>query len=169
MALQMFMKLDGVPGDSANYEYKGWCDVLSWNWDMTSNRKSAQGNGADKTALNEISIVKPLGIDSPVTRLLFAQGKRIPSVEFSVTPIMGKRETQTKYVYFKLEDVVIKSIVSSGSTEDKFFREHLTLCFDRIQFEFSQAATLNSSGGTALAAKDFNFRWNVPSNAEIPQ
>jgi type VI secretion system secreted protein Hcp len=169
MALQMFMKLEGVPGDSTNYEYKGWCDVLSWNWGMTSNRKTVQGNGEDKTALNEISIVKPLGIDSPVTRLLFAQGKRIPSVEFSVTPIMGKREAQAKYMYFKLEDVVIKSIVSSGSSEDKFFREQLTLCFDRIRFEFSQGASLSSSGsGESTPGKDFNFRWNVPSNAEIP-
>ena len=102
MALQMFMKLDGVAGDTTNYEYKGWCDILSWNWGMTSNRRSTQVQGDDKTVLNEISVVKPLGVDSPVTRLLFAQGKHIPSVEFSVTPVLGKREGQGKYIYFKL-------------------------------------------------------------------
>ena len=170
MALQMFMKLEGIPGDTSNYEHKGWCDVLSWNWGMTSNRKSVQGNAGDRTALNEISVVKPLGIDSPVTRLLFAQGKRIPSVEFSVTPIMGKREIQAKYMHFRLEDVAIKSIVCSGCNEDKFFREQLTLYFDRIRFEFSEAPTVSGGGsGLSTPGKDYNFHWNVPSNAEITQ
>ena len=168
MPLQMFMKIDGVSGDSKNYEFKGWSDILSWNWGMTSNRKSGHGSDGDKTVLNEISIVKPLGIDSPGIRLLLAQGKSIPSVELSITPVVSKREVQTKYVSIKLEDVVIKSIVSNGGSEDNFFREHLTLLFDKVHFEFSHNAA-PAVDGKAGAVSNFNFGWNVPSNAELAQ
>jgi len=167
MSLQMFMKLEGVEGDSQNYQHKGWCDILSWNWGMTSNRRSAQAGDDDKTSLNEISVIKPIGSDSPAIRLMFAKGKTIPSVEFSVTPVMAKREVQTKYMYIKLEDVAIKSIVSGGSVEDKFFKEHLTLCFDRIRFEYSLNAQATGDGTVGKAAVDYNFRWDVSSNTEL--
>jgi hypothetical protein len=169
MSLQMFMKMEGVSGGSAHFQYKGWCDVLSWNWGMTSNRKSTQGNGEDKTSLNEISVIKPIGIDSPAIRLLFAQGKSIPSVEFSVTPVMNKREVQTKYISMRMEDVVIKSIISGGGVDDKFFKEHLTLCFDRINFEYSQNAQVSNENGAGSAAVEYNFRWQVSSNSELQQ
>ena len=51
MALQMYMKMDGVLGDSKSYKHKGWADVLSWNWGMTSNRKLANDIDGDKTSL----------------------------------------------------------------------------------------------------------------------
>jgi type VI secretion system secreted protein Hcp len=168
MALQIFMKIEGISGDSKHYEYKGWSDVLSWNWGMTSNRKLAHGDDGDKTTMNEISIIKPMGIDSPGIRLLFAQGKAIPTVELSATPVVSKREIQTKYISIKMEDVRIKSIISGGGVEDSFFKEHLTLLFDRVTFEFSHYAAA-SSDGKAGAKSDFDFAWNVGSNVEVAQ
>ena len=168
MALQMYMKMDGVLGDSKSYKHKGWADVLSWNWGMTSNRKLANDIDGDKTSLNELSIIKSIGVDSANIRLLYAQGKIIPSVELSITPSVGKREVQTKYVYIKMEDVLIKSIVTGGSTEDAFFKEHITLLFDRIRFEYSlDAVSLDDSPSDT--DNDFDFEWNVPGNVEWEQ
>ena len=169
MSLQMFMKLEGVEGDSNNYQHKGWCDIISWNWGMTSNRRSTDVAADDKTSLNEISVIKPIGSDSPALRLLFAKGAKIPVVEFSVSPILAKREVQTKYMYMKLEGVVIKSLVSGGSIDDKFFKEHLTMLFDRIRFEFSQNAQVSAEGGAGKAAVDYNFKWDASSNSELKE
>ena len=165
MALQMYMKMDGVLGDSKSYKHKGWADVLSWNWGMTSNRKLAHNIEGDKTSLNELSIIKSIGVDSANIRLLYAQGKIIPSVELSITPSVGKREVQTKYVYIKMEDVLIKSIVTGGSTEDAFFKEHVTLLFDRIRFEYSLGA-LSLDDSPDDTPNDFDFEWNVPGNVK---
>jgi type VI secretion system secreted protein Hcp len=155
------MKIDGVSGDSKSFKNKGWADVLSWNWGMTSNRKLANGIDGDNTSLNELSIIKSIGIDSASIRLLYAQGKTIPSVELSITPILGKREVQTKYVNVKMEDVLIKSIVTGGNTEDTFFKEHITLLFDRVRFEYSLDALSSDAG-----SEDIDFGWNVPGNVE---
>lgn len=165
MSLQMYMKMDGVTGDSKSYQYKGWSDVLSWNWGMTSNRKSTQGMNGDKTSFNELSIIKSIGIDSASIRLLYAQGKSIPSVEFTIIPNVGKKEVRTKYITMKMEDVLVKSIVTGGSLEDDFFKEHITLLFDRIWFEYSRSA-ISGNDITADTVKDIHFGWNVPGNAE---
>ena len=70
MPLQMMMKIDGVSGDSKSFKHKGWAEILSWSWGLSSNRKSAQGVDGDKTTLNELSIVKAIGNDSSGIRLL---------------------------------------------------------------------------------------------------
>ena len=164
MALQIYMKMDGVSGDSKSYQHKGWADVLSWNWGMTSNRRVANEIDGDKTSLNELSIIKYIGVDSASIRLLYAQGKTIPSVELSITPSVGKREVQTKYVYIKMEDVLIKSIVTGGGVDDSFFKEHITLLYNRVRFEYSLDA-VSSDATPDNTVKDFDFGWNVPENA----
>ena len=164
----MLMKIDGVSGDSKNPQFRGWSDVLSWNWGMTSNRKGANAVDGEKTSLNEISIIKPIGIDSATIRLLFAEGKKISSVDMSVTPVVGQRETQTKYMSINLQDVMIKSVISGGGVEDNFFKEHITLLFDRIRFEFSKNTPAGHDGAGGKT-EDFDFRWNVPSNIEWKQ
>ena len=160
--------MDGVTGDSKSYQYKGWMDVLSWNWGMTSNRKSARGMEGDKTSLNELSIIKSIGIDSASIRLLYAKGKSIPSVNFIIIPNVGKKEVRTKYVTMKMEDVLIKNIVTGGTLEDDFFKEHITLLFDRVWFEYSRSA-ISSNDITTDTIKDIDFGWNVSGNTEWNQ
>ena len=165
MPLLMNIKLDGIPGDSKSYSHKGWAEVLSWNWGMTSNRKLPHHNGDDKTSLNELSFVKLIGTDSSLIRLFYAQGKVIPSVEFSMMPSLGKREAPTKYLHLKMEDVVIKSVVTGGLSEDNSFKEHITLLFDRINFDYSKN-NQPANGSTVGTIEGFEFGWNIPGNAE---
>lgn len=168
MALQMHMKMEGILGEAKMFKYKGWSEVLSWNWGMTSNRKLAQGTNGNggKTSFDELSIIKPIGIDSAGIRLLFAQGATIPTVEFSVTPVVSKKEVPTRYVHIKMEGVVIKSIVTGGSIDDNFFKEHITMLFDRIRFEYSRNAVLGTENKDDLSPLDYDFGWKVPENVE---
>jgi len=164
MSLAMNMRIDGVAGDSRSFRHKGWFEVLSWNWGMSSNRRSAQETGA-KTTLNEISIIKQVGDDSIDIRRLFAEGKIIPGIEFNISPVTGKRETHKNYVDIRLEDVAIKSIVTGGNTDDSFFKEHITLLFDRITFECNRLVPDSSeSPGEAIVSHEFS--WDVSGNKE---
>ena len=168
MPLAMMMKIDGIEGDTKNFKYKGWADILSWNWGLTSNRKSAQGLDADKTSLNELSIIKTIGNDSPGIRLLFAQGTTIANVQFSIFPPVGKREAQKSYVDIKMEGVLIKSIITGGSTEDDFFKEHITFLYDKIKFEYCRHMLLSTETVDDIPDTQ-DFEWNVPDNIEWKQ
>lgn len=164
MDLQMNMKIDGIMGGSTSPHHKGWSEIHSWNWGMSSNRKTVEQTDDNKTSLNELSIIKPIGVDSPGIRLLFAKGDNIANVELSVTPIMGKREAPRKYLEIKLEGVMIKAIVSGGGIDDDFFKEHITLLFDKVKFEYSQSGPRNETGQSDSI--DYNFGWDVIDNKE---
>jgi len=168
MPLQMMMKIDGVSGDSKSFKHKGWADVLSWNWGLTSNRKLAEGADGDKTSLNELSIIKAIGNDSSGIRLLFAQGKRIPNVEFSISPVVAKREAAKSYVDITMENVMIKSIITGGGIEDDFFKEHITLLYEKIRFEYIRN-TRSSEGESSEKTRGPDFEWNVPDNTTWQQ
>lgn len=165
MPFLMMMKIDGVSGDSKSFKHKGWADVLSWNWGLTSNRKLAHDDSSDKTSLNELSVIKRIGSDSSGTRLLFAQGSIIANVELAVSTVVAKRETPQNYVNITLQDVRIKSIIAGGSIEDDFFKEHITLLYDRIRFEYHRYI-LSSTQTEEDRPIVENFAWNVPANAE---
>ena len=166
MSLQMSMRMDGVTGESSSFVHKDWFDVISWNWGMTSNRKSAKISDGDGISLNEISIVKNIGIDSADIRLLYSNGAVIPAVDFSIRPVMAKRQAATKYVDIRLEGVVIKSIVTGGNIEDKLFKEHITLLFDKVSFEYSKVATQSADGKDSTPGKGYKFGWDVVGKTE---
>lgn len=159
MSLQMYMRIEGVTGGSTSFKHQGWFEVLSWNWGMSSNRKLAHGTDQDKTTLNEISIIKPLGIESGEIRTLFAEGRVIPVIELSIQPIQGKREAARKYVDITLQNSIVKTVVTGGNNEDKFFKEHVTFLFENVLFEFEKKADVEGEESNA-----HEFNWNVPEN-----
>ncbi len=164
MSLQIHMKIDGVTGEAESFKYKGWCEIFSWNWGMTSNRKSITAKDGIKTMMNEIAVIKPIGIDSTQIRNLYALGEVIPSVQLIIAPIVGKREPQSNYVNIIMEDALIKSVVTGGGLEEEFYKEHLTIIFDRITFECNRPVKSKDDVDSNDAVLENDFRWDVMGN-----
>lgn len=164
MPVEMFLKVDGVTGGSKNYSHKGWSDVSSWAWVMDSNRDPTNIKETGRTAFGEIAITKLIGMDSPAIMLLYAQGKTIASAELTIIPIVAKREASQKYLAMRMEDVLIKSIVTGGNSSEEFFSETLTLFFSRIRFEytFNAAPGIDPSGDSTA----YSFAWDIRQNKE---
>lgn len=163
MSVAMFLKMDGIAGDSKNYDYKGWSDVVSWSWGLSSNRNSAQLHDDDTTSFKEISITKRIGMDSTDMMLLFAQGKTVKNVELNIIPVVGARDAKQKYLSMLMENVVIKSITTGGSATEDFFKEDIVLLFDKIRFVYNHntAANTQNPAGTSV---DYKFGWDISMN-----
>ncbi len=158
MALEMFMRLEGVTGGSRNYHHKGWADVLSWRWAMA---RADEGGAA---TMNELHLTKSIGIDSPAMLGLFAAGTPIAKAELSVVPVVGKRDQQQKYVAIQLHDVTIQSIKINGVEEENFFKEDITLRFARVNYEYFEYGA-SGTDGKPPPAQAFAFGWDLASNA----
>jgi len=168
MSVSMFLRLEGVAGGSRNYSYKGWSEVLSWQWEMFSNRTAPQISDKDHTSFGEISLVKPIGMDSTAIRTLYARGDIIPSAELSIIPVVSKREAKQKYLAMKMEKILIKSIVTAGSSDEDHFNETVVLLFNNIRFEYN-LHTDASPGETSAASVDYEFAWDIAQNREWAQ
>lgn len=168
MSVEMYLRLDGVSGGTKNYSYRGWSDVLSWHWELLSNRVLPHVSDADRTSFGEISITKPIGMDSTAVMLLYAQGKTIPSVELNVVPVVSKREAKLKYLAMHMENVLVKSIVTGGSTSEDSFNEHVVLIFNSIRFEYN-LHTVATPGENDASSVDYQFSWDIERNKEWKQ
>jgi len=60
MAVDMFLKLKDVPGESIDKQYKGCIDILSWSWGMSQagTTHSGSGGGAGKVSVADLTITK---------------------------------------------------------------------------------------------------------------
>ena len=77
MAVDMFLSLDGIKGESADKTQEGEIDVLAWSWGLsnTGTFHHGDGGGAGKANFQDISFTKY--IDKSSADLLYscASGK----------------------------------------------------------------------------------------------
>jgi len=165
MPVEIYLKVDGVTGGSKNFTYKGWSDVTSWGWGLVSNRNSTHATANDLTSFKEISITKQIGSDTPAIMQLYAQGTTVKYVEMNVLPILTKKEGKHKYLSMRMEDVLIKSIVIGGNTEEDFFNEKIILLFGRIKFDYNFYAppTAEITKGSTV---EYSFAWDIENNKQ---
>lgn len=162
MPVEMFFRLDGIQGDTKNYQHKGWSDIVSWHWGMSA---TVDSSGARKTSIDEISITKHVGIDSTALMLLFSQGATVKNAEINIIPVVAKREARQKYLHMQLEDVTIKSIETGGSAGEDIFNEHVTLNFGRVRLTYNPYLVASAENPDATS-QDYKYGWNIQTNEE---
>ena len=112
MAVDMFLKIDGIDGDSPAHKHKGEIELLSFSWGLTNKPSSTGGGGgAGKPVVQEFIVVKETGSASPQIMEKCCTGQHIPSVSLT----LASKETRQEYLKIKLEDVLISSYQTGGS------------------------------------------------------
>jgi type VI protein secretion system component Hcp len=78
---------------------------------------------------------------------------------------VAKRDGKQKYLSIRMEDVLIKSIVTGGNNSEKFFNESIVLLFSKVRFEYSFNPTPNVQSPAGVSA-DYKFAWDIQQNKE---
>jgi type VI secretion system secreted protein Hcp len=136
-AVDYFLKLDGVDGESKSDKHKGWIELESYSFGASSAGSSAgtgSGGGAGKVKFNEFTIKKVTDKSSPILMIETATGKHYPKAEFVVMKSDG-----TQYYKITLKDVLISSYQTSGGTDLPM--EEVSLNFAQIEFEYGATKT----------------------------
>src|SRR5262245_19832612 len=126
----IFLKLDGIQGDSTAEKHVHEFDVLSFSFGAIGGEgeTGGGGKGAGRTQIKELVISKRVGKASPTLFLHCASGKHIKSAVL----IMEHQPSHTQVVKYTLTDVVISSITHSGAT-GKTPSEDISLRFGKIE------------------------------------
>jgi len=115
MAVDMFLKIDGIDGESVAIKYEKWVEALSFSWGIADAVKSGQPGKtpvARKTQVSDFSIVKYLDSASPKLFEMCCEGARIPELNFS---LVRAGEKQSEFYTIKLSDVLISSVSPGGA------------------------------------------------------
>lgn len=161
MALDIYLRIDGITGGMRGVTFKGWSEVLSWRWALARDMPSAGTAGTETVRGGRIVVRKKTGADSPALLAMFSERRQSATAEIRAIPVVSKREAAQKYVSIVLEDVRIDAIDMGGATGDDYFAEEIVLGFRGVTFEHS---SYGPSGPDAApeAATDVAFRWQVP-------
>lgn len=112
MAVDMFLKIDGVDGESSSNKHKGEIELLSFSWGIQNQTSNTGGGaGAGKPVVQDFTVVKEVSNSSPHLMEKCCTGQHIPSVQLT----LASKETRQEYLKIKLEDVLITSYQTGGS------------------------------------------------------
>lgn len=154
MAQDMFIKIDGIEGESLDATHKNEIEVLSWHWASTqhSNMHSGSGGGSGKATVEDFSFEHY--VDKASTNLLMycLTGKHIKDVQFVIRKAGGD---PLEYLTVKFTDVIITRVETAGSVEDETRpRERVCLAFTKVTQDYVMQTAEGSKSGVISGTYD---------------
>ena len=130
--MPIYMKIEGIDGESHNPDFRGFFDVFSFSWGATNPSTVGGGCGAGRVQIQDVSVTKPCGKGSPKLMLACASGRHLPAVQIIDTIRRG--ELEEVYQQYKLSNCMITSYQvggDGGSTPS----ESISLNFTKIEYK----------------------------------
>jgi type VI secretion system secreted protein Hcp len=160
MAVDMFIKIGDIKGESSDAAHKESIDVLAWSWGMSQSGSAHVGGGAGSGKVNvqDLSITKY--VDKGTTALMLAscKGTHIPKAVLTVRKAGDK---PLEYIKVTLEDVIVSSISTGGSGGEDRLTENVTLNFAKFKVEYTPQDAKGGGGAATTAG------WNIPANEAV--
>jgi type VI secretion system secreted protein Hcp len=112
MAVDYFLQIDGIAGESTNAKHKGAIDLLSWSWGET-NTVAHGGGGAGKVVFQDLHVTAPVSKASPALFLACATGQHFKEAKLSAQRGGGKASGD--FLTWTFSDVLISGYQTGGS------------------------------------------------------
>jgi type VI secretion system secreted protein Hcp len=135
-AVDYFLKIDSIPGESTDSKHKNEIDIQSWSWgESNSGSQSAGGGGgAGKVSMQDFSFTMGINKASPKLFLACATGQHLK--EALLTCRKAGKEQQ-EYLKIKFSDLLVSSYQTGGSAGDVVPVDQIALNFAKIEFSYS--------------------------------
>ena len=136
MAVDMFLKLGDIKGESQDDKHKDEIDFVSWSWGMTQSGTThlGSGGGAGKVAVNDLHITKYVDKASPNLHLACCTGKHYDQALLTIRKAGDK---PVEYYKLTLEEVLVSSVSMGGQGSDDRLTENVTLNFAKFKSEYT--------------------------------
>ncbi|MFZ4858657.1 MAG: Hcp family type VI secretion system effector [Desulfuromonadaceae bacterium] len=157
MAVDMFLKVDGIKGESHDDKHKDEIDILAWSWgaSQSGNAQSGGGGGAGKVNVQDISITKYVDKSSPLIFKACCNGQHIKELNLVVRKA---GEKPLEYLKIKMSDCLVSSVSTGGSGGQDRLTENVSVNFAKFQITYTAQ---DEKGG---AAGEVPFAFDIKSN-----
>jgi type VI secretion system secreted protein Hcp len=116
MAVDYYLQLDGIKGESTDSKHQGWIECTMVHWEIKHPKSATASTGGGHTAerpeLTEINISKLIDLASPMLAQTCACGKIIPKAKLEILRADDNGEP-IKYFEVELENVLIGHLAPS--------------------------------------------------------
>src|SRR6266550_4027226 len=137
-AVDYFLKIDGIQGESKADKHTDEIDVQSFSWGATQSGSFAggSGGGAGKVAMQDFHFTMLHSKASPALMLACAQGDHIKS---AILTCRKAGKEQQEFLKVTMSDVLVSSFQTGGSGGgDVVPTDQISLNFAKIEVEYKE-------------------------------
>ena len=157
MAVDMFLKITDVKGESKDSVHKDSISIDSFSWGATQTGTSSHGTGAGggKVNMNDFHFVMRNNSASPTVFLYCANGRHLKDATLTCRKAGGKQEN---FLIVKMSDVLISSYQTGGSQGGDVPMDQISLNYSKIEIDY---LSQDEKGITKSAGKKW---WDQKTN-----
>jgi len=158
MALDVYLQIDGIKGESADSAHAGWIELTSAQWGVTQPKSATASTGGGHTAERcehrTLAVTKLADLASPLLMMWSSMGKTIPKAKLEFMRADGNG-IPVRYYEIELENVLIAS-VDQAAHGVGIIQDSIGLRFSKVKWKYTQqkiggGASGNTAGGWDLA------------------
>ena len=159
-AVDYFLKIDGIEGESEDAKHKNEIQLQSWSWGATQSGSMAQGGGggSGKVSMQDFHFTMLTNKASPKLMLSCANGKHIASASL-ITRKAG--EQQQEFLKYTFTDLLISSYQTGGSDGSGLPIDQISFNFSKIEQEYKEQKKDGTLGGPVTAG------WDLKQNQKV--
>lgn len=163
MPTDMFLKISGpeISGESRDRNHKDEIDVLAWSWGVSQSATThvRGGNSQGSVSVQDISMTKYIDQATPLLLLACCQGTR-----FETATLVLRKEGAfpLEYLTITMEDLIISSVSSGGSSGEGRQTEHISLNFARVRVSYQEQDERGRKEGVPV-----KMGWDIAQNKDI--
>jgi type VI secretion system secreted protein Hcp len=163
MAIDVYLQIDGIKGESADSKHMSWIECSAVQWSMNQPRSATASTGGGHTAeraeLDDITFHKLADLSSPILMQTCVMGKTVPKARFEFLRADGQGE-RVKYFEIELENVLIGG-VTPVVHEGTILTETVKLKFSKVKWKYTQQKVGGGSGGNTAGG------WDLATNKPV--
>lgn len=160
MAIDVYLQIDGIKGESADTTHKDWIEVKSVNWEVLQPKSATASTGgghtAERTEHKDITLTKLADLSTPLLLQNCSSGKTIPKAKLEFLRADGQGE-RIKYFEIELENVLISGVAPSVQAGD-ILTEHVSIKYSQVKWKYTQQKIGGGAGGNTSGG------WNLSTN-----
>lgn len=161
MAVDMFLKIDGIDGESTDEAHDKWIAIDSYSHGVSqpvSGASRTGGHTAGRADFQHFSIIKTVDSATPDLYIACSNGKHIPKIEMECCLAAEDKHVFMKY---ELTDVIVSSISAGGSRHDEERpSETVSFAYGSIKWEYTPI------DHTGAAGASIERTWDLTTNKQ---
>jgi type VI secretion system secreted protein Hcp len=159
-AVDYFLKIDTIDGESKDDKHKNEIDLESWSWGETNSGGEGYGGGggAGKVSMQDFHFVMKVNKASPKLFLACATGQHIAKAVLTCRKAGGEQQEYWKWTFC---DLLISSYQTGGSSGQVVPVDQISFNFSKIETEYKEQDAKGALGGAAKAGYDLKLNKKV--------
>jgi type VI secretion system secreted protein Hcp len=153
MAVDAFLKLGDIKGESPVKGFEHYIQLLAWSWGMSQSGTAHDGSGAGagKANFQDISATKYIDTSTPLLIKAVAMGDHFETGKLVFRKAGGA--STVEYITIDLTEVMITSVSVGGSGGEDRFTENISLNFAKFEFIYQEQEKTGAKKGGPIKFK----------------